>query len=234
VNQYLPYLWELRTRLLRGMLVFFVLFLILFWQDASLYKILANPLLKHLPTGASLVATEVTSPFTIPLKLALISAFFLAVPYFFYQLWSFITPALYRREKHLFLPILIGSICLFYMGALFSYFVICPLALKFFILNAPSYISIMTDIRHYLDFILSLLLAGGLSFQVPVITFILIRLEWVSIEKLTYLRPYIIVGAFVVAMFLTPPDVVSQTLVAIPMWLLFEAGLLAAKWFKVN
>jgi len=229
VNTYLPHLIELRTRIIRSIVAIFSLFLILFSIDKHLYTFIAKPLLQQLPIGSALIATEVTATFIAPMKLAFILSLFLSMPYLFYQLWSFVSPGLYRKEKQKALPFLITSILLFYTGVLFAYAIICPLALAFFAKCAPIGVMVMTDIQAYLDFVLTVLFAGGIAFEVPIITLACIKFRLISITQLEYLRPYIIVGAFILGMLLTPPDVVSQILLALPMWGLFEAGLFIAK-----
>jgi len=232
MNDYIPHLIELRKRILQSGTVLFVLFCILFYFDETLYSFLAQPLLTHLPSGSQLVAIDITSPFTVPMKLALITACVLAAPYCLFQLWSFIKPGLYRHEKRTIFPFLISSIFLFYLGIFFSFLVLCPMAIHFFVNATPLHVTLMTDIRYYLDFVLTLLFAGGVAFQVPVITVALIQANIVTTLFLTHLRPYIIVLAFILGMLLTPPDVLSQILVALPMWGLFELGLLFAKYLE--
>jgi len=232
MHHYLPYLIELRKKIIHSSLVVLILFLCLFYVDDWLYNLLANPLQKYLPKDSSIIAIEVTSAFTVPMKLAFITAIFIAIPYLLYQLWSFVAPALYPKEKQNLLPLIISSIILFYAGVLFAYFLICPMALQFFVNVAPRNLRILTDIRHYLDFVLTLLLAGGLAFQVPVITLALLKAKWVSIAQLQHVRPYVIVAAFILGMLLTPPDVVSQILLAVPMWGLFEVVLWIAKYLE--
>lgn len=232
MNNYLPYLIELRRKIIHSSVFVLLLFLGLFYIDEWLYAQLAESLQKHLPFDSSIIATEVTSAFTVPMKLAFVTAIFIAIPYLSYQVWSFISPALYPKEKKNLFPLLFASIVFFYTGVAFSYFIICPMALQFFANAAPKNVRILTDIRHYLDFVLTILLAGGLAFQVPVITLALLQAKWVSIANLIYVRPYIIVAAFVVGMLLTPPDVVSQILLALPMWGLFEMVLLVAKYLE--
>jgi sec-independent protein translocase protein TatC len=230
VNTYIPHLNELRTRVIRCSSVVLLLFLGLFLIDEILYAFIAKPLLTHLPIGNSIIATEVTATFMVPMKLALICAIFLAIPYLLYQLWSFVAPALYANEKKQILPFLISSTFLFYGGVLFAFYIICPMALSFFAKCAPPHVAVMTDIKAYLDFVLTVLFAGGLAFQVPIITLALIQSGMTSIQQLEHFRPYVIVAAFVLGMLLTPPDVVSQILLALPMWGLFETGLLIAKY----
>lgn len=226
VNNSLEHLVELRARVIRCGIVILFLFLALFYIDEYLYTWIAKPLLTQLPTGSAIIATEVTSTFTVPMKLAWILAIFFTIPYLLYQLWSFMAPGLYATEKKIFLPFLLSSTLLFYVGVVFAYLILCPLALSFFAKCAPSGVSVMTDIGAYLNFVLSVLLAGGIAFQVPVLTVALIKAKWVTVAQLIYLRPYIIVAAFILGMLLTPPDVLSQILLALPMWGLFEVGLL--------
>ena len=230
VNNYILHLNELRTRVIRCSAVVLLLFLGLFLIDEVLYVFIARPLLTHLPIGNSIIATEVTATFMVPMKLALISAIFLAIPYLLYQLWSFVAPALYSNEKKQILPFLISSTFLFYGGVIFAFYIICPMALSFFAKCAPPGVAVMADIKAYLDFVLTILFAGGLAFQVPIITLALIQSGIISIQQFEYFRPYVIVVAFILGMLLTPPDVVSQILLALPMWWLFEVGLLIAKY----
>ncbi|MDB6096886.1 MAG: Sec-independent protein translocase, TatC subunit [Francisellaceae bacterium] len=228
------YLVELRQRLLKCLTVLILLFIFFFIYSDELYQLIAKPLLAQLPSGAHLIATSVTSPFNVPTKLSFIAALFFSHPYIFYQIWSFISPALYKKEKKQILPFFIGSSLLFCMGIIFSFYIICPLALAFFASCAPKDVKVMTDISSYLDFVLNILLAAGMVFQVPIITWLVIHFKWVSTEKLTEIRPYIIVLAFILGMILTPPDVVSQILLALPIWGLYELGLLAGKFSKIN
>lgn len=230
--QFLPHLIELRKRLIRCSLLLILLFFCFFSIDETLYSFFAIPLLQHLPAGSSLIATEIITPFTIPMKLAFIITMLLAIPYIFYELWSFIAPALYKSEKKALLPVLIASIVLFYLGALFSYFVLCPMAFNFFIAATPKGVAMMTDIKHYLDFVLTMLWAGGIAFQVPILTIVCMTTGIVSREQLKHMRPYVIVAAFVLGMLLTPPDVVSQIMLALPMWGLFEIGLWIGSFYQ--
>jgi len=229
MNNFIPHLIEFRTRLLRCIALLSILFIFLFWIDDTLYAWIAKLLLFQLPKTNALIATEVTSTFMVPMKLAFIVSLLLAIPYILYELWAFVSPGLYQKEKKQIFPFILCSTLLFYTGVGFGYFVICPLALGFFANCAPLGISVMTDIRYYLDFMLTVLFSAGLAFQVPVITLALIKAQVVSIEQLSYLRPYVIVAAFIFGMLLTPPDVVSQILLALPMWGLFEAGLFIVK-----
>lgn len=234
INDYIPHLMELRKRLLRSALVLSSLFLVLFYFDEILYNFVARPLLENLPSGGQLIAIDITTPFTVPMKLALIVASFVAAPYCLFQAWAFVKPGLYRHEKKTIFPFLITSIILFYLGITFSFLVLCPMAIQFFVKSTPANVTLMTDIRYYLDFVLTLLFAGGIAFQVPVITVALIRAGIVTTLLLTHLRPYIIVAAFIAGMLLTPPDVLSQVLVALPMWGLFELGLLFGKHLELE
>lgn len=225
----MAHLIELRQRLLRIVLVVLLIFLVLFPFANLLYNTVALPLLQALPTGSTMIATEVASPFFAPFKFAMVLALALAMPYLLHQSWRFIAPGLYQRERRIALPLLISSIVLFYAGMAFAYFVVFPLVFGFLVSTAPQGVTMMTDITKYLDFVLTMFFAFGLAFEVPVATIILIWAGITTPESLAAKRPYIIVGAFVIAMLLTPPDVFSQTLLAVPMWLLFELGLLLSR-----
>lgn len=229
LQKHLPHLLELRKRVLRCIFVFFLVLLPALYFSAELYSFVATPLLRSLPHNGQLVATEITSAFTTPLKLSLFTSFSLIIPYLLYQLWGFITPALYPHEKKVMQPLCLISILLFYIGVLFAHWIILPMALHFFMRIAPKGVTMMTDIHHYLDFILSLYFAFGLAFQVPILSYLLIQSGITSIETLSRNRPYIIVAAFVIGMLLTPPDVISQILLTLPLLGLFESGLLLAK-----
>ncbi len=229
---FLSHLVELRARLLRAMLAVLVVFLALLPFARTLYGWLASPLLAALPAGSSMVAIEVASPLLAPLKLTLFVAFAVALPLVLYQLWAFVAPGLYQHERRLALPLLFSSVLLFYLGCAFAYFVVFPLIFAFFTAMAPEGVAVATDIGRYLDFVLALFLAFGLAFEVPVAIVILVALGWVEPRQLAHARPYVIVGAFVIGMLLTPPDVFSQTLLAIPICLLYEAGILAARWIR--
>ncbi len=226
---FISHLIELRDRLLRMVVAVFVVFLCLFPFTNSIYTFVATPLMAHLPQGSSMIATEVASPFLIPFKLVLVAAVFVAMPYILHQFWGFVAPGLYRHEKTLAVPLLVSSVILFYLGMLFAYFVVFPLIFAFFTSTAPEGVAVMTDISHYLSFVLTLFFAFGIAFEVPIATILLVWMGVVTPESLVAQRPYIIVGAFVIGMFLTPPDVFSQTLLAVPMWLLFEAGVFFAR-----
>ena len=222
---FLSHLFELRDRLLRVVLVVMLIFAGLFAFANDLYHLLATPLLMHLPEGSSMIATEVASPFLTPFKLALVASIFLGMPFILYQAWAFIAPGLYKHEKRLAFPLLFSSIILFYTGMVFAYYVVFPLVFGFLTSTAPEGVAVMTDISKYLDFVLKLFFAFGVAFEVPIATILLVLAGVTTPDDLAAKRAYIIVAAFVVGMLLTPPDVISQTLLALPMWLLFEVGL---------
>ncbi len=221
------HLLELRDRLVKSVLAIIVMFLVLFPFANDIYSYIAEPLTRYLPEGSSMMAIGVISPFLTPLKLALIASIFLSMPFLLYQLWGFIAPALYHNEKRLAAPMLIASTFLFYAGGVFVFYVVLPLVFQFLAGTTPDGVQIGTDIQLYLDFVITMFFAFGLAFQVPVVTVLLIVTGMVSTEKMRHTRPYIIVGAFIIAAFITPPDVISQVFLAVPMWLMFEGGL----WF---
>lgn len=228
---FVEHLVEARDRLLRVLLAVAVFFLVLFPFANELYVLLADPLLRHLPEGASMIATEVASPFLTPFKLALVTSMFLSVPVALHQLWSFIAPGLYRQERRVMFPLLLTSSVLFYVGVAFAYFLVFPLVFAFLTAAAPEGVTVMTDIARYLDFVLKIFFAFGLAFEVPIATIIVVWAGITTRESLREKRPYIIVGAFVIGMLLTPPDVISQTLLALPMWVLFELGLIFSRLY---
>ncbi len=228
---FLAHLVELRDRLLRIVLAVFIIFLGLFPFANELYLHVAEPLLSHLPEGASMIATEVASPFLTPFKLTLVMAIFLAMPMVLFQGWSFVAPGLYRHERRVVMPLMVVSIVLFYTGMLFAYYVVFPLVFGFFTSVAPEGVAVTTDIARYLDFVLKLFFAFGLAFEVPIVAIVLVWTGVSTPESMAQKRPYIIVGAFVFGMLLTPPDVVSQTLLALPMWILFEIGIFFSRSF---
>lgn len=227
----LEHLIELRDRLLRIVLAILIVFVALFAFAEDIFTFAAQPLLDLMPEGTSMIAIGVTSPFLVPFKLVLMLSVLLTIPYTLHQIWGFVAPGLYLHEKRMATPILISSVVLFYCGIAFAYFVIFPILFGFFIGISPEGVAVMTDISQYLDFIIAIFLAFGIAFEVPVATFILIAAGVTTADKLAKKRPYIIIGAFVVGMFLTPPDIISQSLLAIPIWLLFELGLLASRIF---
>jgi len=226
----ISHLIELRDRLLRGVLAVLLFALCLFPFSNDLYTFLSEPLLRHLPETSTMIATEVASPFLTPFKLTLSTAILLAIPVLLYQLWAFIAPGLYKHEKKIVFPLMLASTLLFLLGIMFAYYVVFPLIFGFLTQAAPEGVAVMTDISSYLDFVLKLFFAFGLAFEVPIATLLLVWTGASSIESLKQKRPYIIVGSFVIGMLLTPPDVISQTLLALPVWLLFELGLLCARW----
>lgn len=226
----ISHLVELRDRLLRGILAILVIAVCLLPFANDLYLILSEPLLKHLPETSSMIATEVASPFLAPFKLTLTAAMMLAMPVLLYQLWSFIAPGLYQHERRIVFPLMFASTVLFILGILFAYYAVFPLIFGFLTQAAPEGVAVMTDISHYLNFVLKMFFAFGLAFEVPIATLLLIWSGATTVESLKDKRPYVIVGAFVIGMMLTPPDVISQTLLALPMWLLFELGLLCARF----
>ena len=226
----ISHLVELRDRLLRGILAILVIAVCLLPFANDLYLILSEPLLKHLPETSSMIATEVASPFLAPFKLTLTAAMMLAMPVLLYQLWAFIAPGLYQHERRIVFPLMFASTVLFILGVLFAYYAVFPLIFGFLTQAAPEGVAVMTDISHYLNFVLKMFFAFGLAFEVPIATLLLIWSGATTVESLKDKRPYVIVGAFVIGMMLTPPDVISQTLLALPMWLLFELGLLCARF----
>jgi sec-independent protein translocase protein TatC len=230
---FVAHLIELRDKLIKMLIVVLIIFLALFPFASEIYSIIAEPLISALPVekNSQMIATGVISPFLTPLKMALILAIYLAMPYLLYQIWSFIAPGLYKQEKKLILPLVISSTILFYLGIVFAFFVVFPLAFDFLATIGPDAVNFAPDIANYLDFVLKVSFAFGVAFEVPIATILLIMFGATTKEKLQKNRPYIVIGAFVVGMLLTPPDVISQTLIAIPMLLLFEIGLLFAPMF---
>lgn len=226
---FITHLLELRDRLLRVIIFLVIIFVCLFPFANQIYNFLAGPLLAHLPDGSSMIAVEVISPFLTPLKMALYAALIIGMPYLLYQAWSFVAPGLYKKEKRLAMPLLISSVILFYAGVAFAYYVVFPLVFAFLVSVAPEGVSVMTDINKYLDFVLAMFFAFGLAFEVPVATIILIAMGVTDANSLIEKRPYIIVGAFVIGMLLTPPDIISQVMLALPMWALFEVGIIMSR-----
>lgn len=227
----ISHLIELRKRLLYCIASVLVVFLVLVFFANDIYQIVSAPLIKHLPAGASMIATDVASPFFTPIKLTIIVSVFVSAPLLLYQVWAFIAPALYKHERRLMMPLLFSSTLLFYAGMAFAYFIVFPLAFSFFAQTAPRGVLIATDINNYLDFVMALFMAFGVSFQVPIAIVLLCWTGVVTPADLKKKRPYVLVGAFVVGMLLTPPDVFSQTLLAIPMYLLFEIGVFFAQFY---
>ena len=226
----IAHLIELRSRLLNSAIVMLLAFICLFPWASDLYALLAQPLLAKLPQGGQMIATDVTTPFFVPLKVTMMAAFLIALPYILYQGWRFVAPGLYAHEKRLVLPLIIASTLLFFCGMAFAYFVVFPVVFGFIVASAPHGVAVMTDIDKYLSFVLGMFMAFGITFQVPVVVVVLVRMGVVSVAKLREIRPYVFVGAFVVGAIFTPPDVVSQFMLAIPLWLLYEAGIVVAAW----
>lgn len=224
----MSHLVELRDRVVRMVLAVLGIFLCLFYWANDIYTYLAEPLTRHYAEDVTMIAIDVASPFLTPFKLVLMLSVFLAMPVILYQLWAFVAPGLYRNEKRIAGPLLVSSIILFYAGMAFAYYIVFPLVFGFFTSVGPEMVKISTDIRSYLDFILALFFGFGLAFEVPIATIILVAIGITTPKKLGEKRPYIIVGAFIIGMLLTPPDIISQVLLALPMWVLFEAGLIAS------
>ena len=228
---FVEHLVEVRNRLVKVLAVIVVVLLALIPFANDLYVALAKPLMSHLPEGASMIATEVASPFLTPFKLALMTSIVLCMPVVLYHAWAFVAPGLYRHEQRLVFPLLLTSSLLFYLGMAFAYYVVFPLMFGFFTATAPEGVAVMTDIAKYLDFVLKIFFAFGIAFEVPIATILLVWAGFTTPEALAAKRPYVIVGAFVLGMLLTPPDAISQTLLALPMWVLFELGLLFSKTY---
>lgn len=229
-DSFISHLVELRDRLLRSILAVLLVFICLFPWAKDLYALLAQPLLAALPQGGQMIATDVVGVFLVPMKVALLVAFVIALPYVLYQAWAFVAPGLYAHEKKLVLPLVIGSSVLFVVGMAFAYFLVFPVVFKFMASVAPAGVAWMTDIEKYLSFVLTLFVAFGVVFEVPIVVIVLVRTGVVSVAKLKELRSYVIVGAFVVGAIFAPPDVVSQCMLAIPICLLFELGLWVASF----
>lgn len=226
---FMTHLLELRDRMMRMMLVVLLFFVALFGFSEEIFTFVAQPLISLMPEGTSMIATGVAAPFLVPFKLVLMVSVFLAVPYLLYEIWAFVAPGLYRNEKSMAAPLLISSITLFYCGVAFAYYVLFPLLFGFLIAISPEGVVMMTDIGQYLDFILAIFFAFGIAFEVPIAVFLLIMIGATTPDALAEKRPYIAVGAFVIGMLLTPPDIISQTILAVPMLLLFEAGLIVSR-----
>ncbi|MDB2492134.1 twin-arginine translocase subunit TatC [Gammaproteobacteria bacterium] len=223
------HLLELRSRLIRILICFGFLALVGIPFSSDIYTFAASPLLEILPSGSSMIATQVTSPLMAPLKLVFFSALLITMPYLFYEMWMFMSPGLYKKEKAFIAPLMLSTIFLFLSGVAFAYFIVCPIIFKFFIGVAPESISVMTDINQYMNFVIKLIFAFGIAFEIPVATFLLIKSEIVKKETLVKARPYLVIVFFIFGMLLTPPDIFSQLFLAIPMWVLFELGLLVSR-----
>ncbi|OGS92238.1 MAG: twin arginine-targeting protein translocase TatC [Gallionellales bacterium GWA2_60_18] len=224
----ITHLLELRNRLVQMAIVLLVTFICLFPWASDLYTLLAQPLLAKLPKGGQMIATGVTTPFFVPLKVAMMAAFLITLPYILWQMWRFIAPGLYAHEKRMVVPLIFASTSLFFIGMAFVYFAVFPMVFGFITGTAPEGVAVMTDINEYLSFAIGMFIAFGIAFQTPVAVVLLVWMGMVTVEKLREARPYIIVGAFVVGAIFTPPDVVSQFMMAIPLWLLYEAGIIVA------
>lgn len=225
----ISHLLEMRQRLLYAVVAVIVVFCVLLPFANPLYTWLAEPLMRSLPKGGQLVAIDVASTFFVPMKLAFFTAVFIATPYIIYQAWSFVAPALYEKEKKLARPLLLAATALFYLGCAFTYFLLLPVMFAYLNSTAPAGVAMMTDIGKYLDFVIILLLAGGISFEVPIAVLIGVLLGWVSVAQLVEWRGYIVVAIFIVAAIITPPDGLSQIMLAVPMWLLYELGIVVAR-----
>ena len=226
---FMGHLRELRSRIIRMFLFAGIILVCCLPFTNHIYAFVSAPLLELMPAGSSMIATEVASPFIAPLRVTIYSALIISLPYFLIELWGFISPGLYKKEKTFVGPLILSSILLFYAGIVFAYFVVSPIILSFFISSAPDSIQVMTDINKYLDFVLKLFFAFGFAFEIPIATFLVITTGLMSKERIKTMRPYLIISFFVIGMFLTPPDIFSQLFLAIPMWLLFEIGLLISR-----
>lgn len=225
---FISHLIELRDRLLRAVIVFVVVLVCLLPFANQVYTLLAQPLLSQLPVGGQMIATGVTTPFFVPMKVAMLAAMLLTLPHSLYQLWAFVAPGLYLHERRFIGPLVVASTMLFFAGMSFAYFAVFPVIFGFIAHTAPTGVAVMTDIGNYLDFVISLFVAFGIAFEVPIAVVVLVHLGVVDIKTLKEIRSYVIVGAFVIGAIFTPPDVVSQIMLAVPLWLLYEAGILAA------
>ena len=230
-KSYLEHLSSLRNVLLRSLAAIALIFFILIFFRNEIFLIFANPLTEILPANSSMIATGVVSPFLTPLRLTFYVATFVAIPYLLFELWNFIAPGLYKDEKIGFFAVLFSSIVLFLIGICFAFFVIFPLIFNFFIQASPSEVLVMTDINEYIDFVVRILFVFGFAFEVPIVLMLMIWSGVTNAQQLSRARPYVIIGCFVAGMFLTPPDIFSQTLLALPVWLLYEVGLLASRFF---
>ncbi|MBS4098119.1 MAG: twin-arginine translocase subunit TatC [Sulfuricella sp.] len=231
---FISHLIELRDRLLRAVIAVTVVFVCLFPFAKDLYTLIAQPLLASLPKGGQMIATDVVGVFFVPVKVTMLTAFLIALPYVLYQVWSFVAPGLYAHEKKLIVPLVVASTLLFLCGMSFAYFLVFPVVFSAMTAFTPEGVSWMTDINKYLDFVLTLFVAFGVTFEVPVAVVLLARFGIVSIVQLKEARPYVIVGAFVIGAIFTPPDVVSQIMLAIPLWLLYEVGVIVAGFLAKN
>ncbi|WP_124552767.1 twin-arginine translocase subunit TatC [Methylophilus methylotrophus] len=229
-ESFISHLIELRNRLLRAIVGWLVVFVALFPFADKLYSLMAAPLLSKLPQGAQMIATAVTTPFFVPMKVTMLTAFLVALPWMIYQCWAFIAPGLYAHEKRLIRPLLAAAMVLFFVGMAFAYFVVFPVVFGFLVGSAPQGVAVMTDIAEYLNFVIGLFVAFGFAFEVPVAVVLMALMGWVTLDQLKESRSYVIVAAFVLGAIFTPPDIVSQCMLAVPLWLLYELGLLVVRW----
>jgi len=231
-ENFISHLIELRNRLLRIVVGLLVVFIAFFPFANDIYALLAEPLLSKLPLGGQMIATGVTTPFFVPMKVAMMAAFLVSLPHTLYQIWAFVAPGLYAHEKKFMIPMIVASNLLFLAGMAFAYFLVFPVIFGFIVGTAPQGVAVMTDIGNYLDFVMTLFFAFGLAFEVPIAVVVAVRLGWVGIEALRDARGYVIVVAFVIGAIFTPPDIISQFMLAVPMWLLYELGIVVAKFTK--
>jgi sec-independent protein translocase protein TatC len=231
-DNFISHLIELRDRLLRIVLGFILVFIGFFPFANKIYALLAAPLLSKLPAGGQMIATAVTTPFFVPMKVAMMAAFIVSLPHTMYQVWAFIAPGLYSHEKKFMIPMIIASSLLFLAGMAFAYFVVFPVVFGFIVGSAPKGVAVMTDIGNYLDFVLTLFFAFGLAFQVPIAVVMTVRFGWLSVAQLKEARGYVVVAAFIIGAIFTPPDIISQFMLAMPIWMLFELGLIVASFTK--
>lgn len=231
-ENFISHLIELRDRLLRSVIGFVVVFVAFFPFANKIYALLAEPLLSKLPAGGQMIATAVTTPFFVPMKVAMMAAFIVSLPHTLYQIWAFVAPGLYAHEKKFMVPIIVASTLLFLSGMTFAYLAVFPVIFGFIVGTAPQGVAVMTDIGNYLDFVMTLFIAFGLAFEVPIAVVMSVHFGWVSVKALQEVRGYVIVGAFIIGAIFTPPDVVSQFMLAVPMWLLYELGILVAKLMR--
>ncbi len=228
-ESFISHLIELRNRLLRSVVGFILVFFGLFPFANKIYSLLAAPMLAKLPAGGQMIATAVTTPFFVPMKVAMMAAFVISLPHTLYQIWAFVAPGLYAHEKKLMMPVIIASCVLFITGMAFAYFAVFPVVFGFMVKSAPVGVAVMTDISQYLDFVITLFMAFGLAFEVPIAVVLVVRFSWVTVAQLKEVRSYVIVGAFIIGAIFTPPDIISQFMLAVPLWLLYEAGVLVAQ-----
>ncbi len=229
---FISHLIELRDRLLRALIGLLIAFLGLFPFANQIYALLAAPMLDKLPEGTHMIATAVVTPFFVPLKVAMMAAFIISLPHTLYQLWMFVAPGLYAHEKKLMLPAIVMSSCLFLCGMAFAYFLVFPVVFAFILSSAPAGVAVMTDIAEYLDFVMTLFLAFGFAFEVPIVVVLMAHFGWVTTKQLKEVRGYVIVGAFIVAAIFTPPDIISQFMLAVPLWLLYELGVFVVQMLQ--